>query len=183
VDVTPTDRPPQRSCLLRSKQSTLTSMGDAIPFRPFSRNRPSRVYHSHRLPHWRQDGCTYFVTFRLADSLPAAILQRIEQDRMSWLKLNGNRIEDLSDAQKQEYLRLYSTALERSLDKGHGSSLLKSPEIRMIVAKALEHFDQQKARIGNFVIMPNHVHVLMTPFGKESLEQLLKSIHSHPIAR
>ena len=29
---------------------------------------PVTVYYRH-LPHWRQDGATYFVTFRLADSL------------------------------------------------------------------------------------------------------------------
>jgi len=28
------------------------------------------------LPHWRQQGVTYFVTFRLADSLPQAKLDQ-----------------------------------------------------------------------------------------------------------
>jgi hypothetical protein len=28
------------------------------------------------LPHWRQEGTTYFVTFRLADSLPREKLQQ-----------------------------------------------------------------------------------------------------------
>ena len=30
------------------------------------------VKHRRTLPHWEQSGCSYFVTFRLADSLPPA---------------------------------------------------------------------------------------------------------------
>ena len=32
-------------------------------------HKPLTMYHRN-LPHWRQDGATYFVTYRLADSLP-----------------------------------------------------------------------------------------------------------------
>ena len=36
-----------------------------------------------RLPHWEQDDATYFVTFRLADSFPKSVLDRIESERQS----------------------------------------------------------------------------------------------------
>ena len=39
------------------------------PFDPFDPYRPVRVYRRN-LPHWRQDGATYFVTIHCADSLP-----------------------------------------------------------------------------------------------------------------
>jgi hypothetical protein len=38
-----------------------------------------------RLPHWEQDNATYFVTFRLTDSLPKSVLDRIESERESIL--------------------------------------------------------------------------------------------------
>ena len=38
---------------------------------------PLKIYQQH-LPHWRQDGATYFVTFRLHDSLPQAKLRELE---------------------------------------------------------------------------------------------------------
>ena len=44
-----------------------------LEFTPFSEDRPVRIYRTN-LPHWRQDGCTYFITFRLADSSPQEIL-------------------------------------------------------------------------------------------------------------
>src|SRR2546422_373041 len=39
------------------------------------------VRHRGRLPHWESPGATYFVTFRLADSLPRAMLASIEWER------------------------------------------------------------------------------------------------------
>jgi hypothetical protein len=44
----------------------------------------SEVQHSqNRLPHWQQLGATYFVTWRLADSLPKALLATHFQERDS----------------------------------------------------------------------------------------------------
>ena len=38
------------------------------------------------LPHWRQDGVPYFVTFRLSDSLPQGKIEEWKQEREIWLK-------------------------------------------------------------------------------------------------
>ena len=44
---------------------------------------PVTIYHRH-LPHWRQDGATYFVTFRLADSLPQSKLDELATLKKEW---------------------------------------------------------------------------------------------------
>jgi hypothetical protein len=44
---------------------------------------PLEVYEQH-LPHWRQDGATYFVTFRLNDSLPQPRLRELDFFRAKW---------------------------------------------------------------------------------------------------
>jgi hypothetical protein len=41
-----------------------------------------------KLPHWRQEGVIYFVTFRLADSLPQVKLDCLRQEKELWLRLN-----------------------------------------------------------------------------------------------
>jgi hypothetical protein len=41
-----------------------------------------------RLPHWRQPGVTYFVTFRLIDSLPKQKLAALKDEKARWLALN-----------------------------------------------------------------------------------------------
>lgn len=44
-----------------------------------------RVYERH-LPHWRQEGATYFVTAHLGDSLPEAQLRELQALREAWLR-------------------------------------------------------------------------------------------------
>src|SRR5262245_6831254 len=48
-------------------------------------DKPVTMYLRH-LPHWRQEGATYFVTFRLHDALPQAKLDELEQVRREWEK-------------------------------------------------------------------------------------------------
>lgn len=46
---------------------------------------PLQVYWRH-LPHWRQNGATYAVTFRLVDSLPQSKLRELEAVKRQWLQ-------------------------------------------------------------------------------------------------
>ena len=47
---------------------------------------PDRADATYRrdLPHWRYAGASYFVTFRLADSLPASALQEMREATALW---------------------------------------------------------------------------------------------------
>ena len=45
-----------------------------------------RVRDRGRLPHWEKDNATYFITFRLADSLPKSVLERIESEQQAIVK-------------------------------------------------------------------------------------------------
>jgi hypothetical protein len=58
------------------------------PFIPFDERQAVRIY-QRNLPHWRQDGVTYFVTFRLGDSIPEAIRLKWEEEKKLWLKARG----------------------------------------------------------------------------------------------
>ena len=44
------------------------------------------IKHRRTLPHWEQSGCSYFVTFRLADSLPPAKLKYLRDWKELWLQ-------------------------------------------------------------------------------------------------
>ena len=58
------------------------------PFVPFDECKAVRIYRRN-LPHWRQDGATYFVTFRLGDSLPRRVLDQWEYEKQLWLAARG----------------------------------------------------------------------------------------------
>jgi carbamoylphosphate synthase large subunit/REP element-mobilizing transposase RayT len=110
------------------------------------------------LPHWQQEGATYFVTFRLADAVPSALLKEWKQELETWAKFHP---EPWDARTKHEYQGRFQEGRERWLDQGHGECLLKRPKIAAVVAEALQHFDRERYILDTWVIMPNHVHVLV----------------------
>jgi REP element-mobilizing transposase RayT len=53
--------------------------------------------------------------------------------------------------------------IEQWLDAGMGCCALRHAEVAACVQHALLHFDSDRYRLIAWVIMPNHVHVLMDP--------------------
>lgn len=49
------------------------------------------------------------------------------------------------------------------------------PEERGIVASVIEHFDGKRYNLEAYVVMPNHVHVLVEPFVNFELQDLMHS--------
>ena len=159
----------------------------SIPFRGFDEQGEIRIYHHGILPHWRQAGCTYFVSFRLADSIPKHVLQALEEERTLWLKARGiestsrdwkRPFAALSAKEKRQYEQLVGRLVNKSLDECHGSCALREPGIAKHVASALDYFHGTRVLTGNFVVMPNHVHALLTPMDSFELEDILHSIKS-----
>ncbi len=157
-----------------------TSSCSALPFLPFDKSRPAAI-NRRRLPHWSQEGCTYFVTFRLADSLPSTLLENWRREKEVWLR---QLPQPVSPDALDEAHALFSARLEDHLDEGRGSCLLNEPEVAREVERALRHFDGQRYALGRFVIMPNHVHVLVRPLMDHNLSGTLqgwKSVTAHEI--
>jgi len=65
--------------------------------------------------------------------------------------------------------------MERWLDEGHGSCLLRRPDCAEIVAETLQHFEGERVAMISFVVMPNHVHALFAQNPEWPLEKLIRS--------
>ena len=144
-------------------------------FRAF--DEQGELHRSRRnLPHWQQEGATYFVTFRLADAVPASLASQWRDELQNWRRFHP---EPLDDEARKEYRRRFLQVREDWLDQGHGSCLLREPKTAMIVAEALRHFDSQRYYLDAFVIMPNHVHALVQPLPGHSLKDILRSWKSY----
>lgn len=128
------------------------------------------------LPHWRQAGATYFVTFRLADSLPQGKLISLQEEQHRWLAANPP---PRSPEKVAAYQRLISDRLETYLAAGYGACWLQRADVADIVEGALLHFDGQRYALDNYVIMPNHVHVLVTPLPGFELSDIQHSWKSY----
>jgi hypothetical protein len=120
-----------------------------------------KAWHSRGyVPHWEAGEVPQSITFRMADSLPKAVLDQ-------W-RLELNQLPD--GAREQERRK----RIEAALDSGHGSGALAKPPIGVLVENALLHFDAQRYRLHAWAIMPNHVHVLATPLS-ETLSDIVQT--------
>jgi putative transposase len=137
-------------------------------FNPYAEIRTTE----NRLPHWEQDGATYFITFRLADSVPKELLDRWAEERECWLRLHPP---PHTPEIEREYHTRFTGAIERCLDEGHGACVLRRPEAANVVGNALQHFEGERCHQIGWIVMPNHVHALFIPRPPWSLERLLHS--------
>ena len=102
-------------------------------------------FYRRNLPHWQPDESAIFVTWRLWGSLPKGFAERLRK----W-----------NDDPQKQFLKA-----DGMLDTVSAGPLwLKNPEIAGIVERAIH----RGAELGHYslrayVIMPNHVHVLLEP--------------------
>jgi REP element-mobilizing transposase RayT len=100
-----------------------------------------KVFHHRRLPHYHSIGQPIFLTWRLHGSLPA------------------NRTFPAATTSGQAFV-----ALDRLLDRANtGPLYLRKPEIATVVVEAIHHRCLQYYQLHSYVVMPNHVHLLITP--------------------
>jgi REP element-mobilizing transposase RayT len=140
---------------------------------------PSRLvsgFHTRNtLPHLKREGGSYFVTFRLANTLPVALIRRLKAERAAILQHALAAKRPLTWAEQEELFRWYASRVDAYLDAGHGECFLQQPEIADLVANALRHFDGQRYQLHAWVVMPNHVHVVLWPRPPQTLSEILHS--------
>jgi REP element-mobilizing transposase RayT len=152
--------------------------GPATDIQPFSERAEVRI-HTGNLPHWEQSGTTYFNTFRLGDSLPAGKLRELQDAQHAWLHAHGlddaSQLVSLTRVQQRDYHRRFSNVIHQWLDAGSGECTLRRADCRGIVAGALRHADGDDFLLGDFVVMPNHVHLFVKPLGERTLARITQS--------
>src|SRR5438105_2793469 len=79
------------------------------------------------LPHWEAKGAVYFVTFRLADSLPHKALQKIEFDRNDIPATAAQMGRELSESERKRFMKLHASKVDKYLDAGAGNCHLRDP--------------------------------------------------------
>ena len=121
------------------------------------------------LPHWEAGEVPQSITFRLADGLPSVVLERWRGELAA--------LPD-EDAARERRIRI-----EAALDRGHGEALLSDARVAEVVERALLHFDGQRYLLHAWSIMPNHVHVVATPFGQWSLANIAHTWKSFTATR
>jgi len=117
------------------------------------------------LPHYDGGEIPQFITFRLGDSLPQTVLDkwRIELQKETGIDI---------DAALRRRIEAY-------LDQGYGTCYLKDERVAMMVQNSLLFHDRQRYRLSAWVVMPNHLHFLVTPCAGVELSDIQHSLKSY----
>jgi REP element-mobilizing transposase RayT len=107
------------------------------------------------LPHYDAPHVTQIVTFMLVDSFPV-------DRRREWEPILS-----------EEHESLRRRKLEAWLDRGMGECWPRQPSVATLVEKTLSQFDGIQYRLQAWVLMPNHVH-LVVDVRDTPLSQLVK---------
>lgn len=110
------------------------------------------------LPHLYKPGACYFVSFRLAD----AIVPRAERPMPA-------TIGPLNELGPQDLMKDFEPPLRL------GSCWLAKAPIAGLVQDALLHFNRTRYQLMAWCVMPNHVHVIVTPLSGHALSSILNS--------
>jgi putative DNA methylase len=101
------------------------------------------------LPHIDAGETPVALTYRLAGALPASAIEEMDRQLRALP-------EHIRDGEKRKRIDAY-------LDAGHGECVLRHPKIAALAHEPILFHDGSRYRVHSFVIMPNHVHVLITP--------------------
>ena len=141
-----------------------------MPHITFLNRRSDILIQCGHLPHWFQPEAVQFITFRLADSLPQTKLQELALMREA---LGRRRTKDGELTAEEERLE---EIVEGWLKIGYGGCVLSNAQCRQFVEEALFFNDKQTYHLHAFVIMPNHVHILLSPIGENSVVSIVSKL-------
>ncbi|HSS22431.1 MAG TPA: transposase [Pyrinomonadaceae bacterium] len=120
------------------------------------------MFYRRHLPHWQRPDSPLFITWRLFGSLPRRTLLKSRGEQNSGKKF---------------------VLLDRELDRAsYGPTWLKDPRLAERVVEILQEAAEQNKlfRLSAFVIMSNHVHILIWPFAfLETITRTIKGFSAH----
>lgn len=127
-----------------------------------------KTYYRRHLPHYQPSGATFFVTMRLAGSLPAEAIERLRQERIRFERdQKAVTTSQEKQFQKKQFLQAYFERFDSLLDGNSvGPVWLRDPAVAEIVNDAIRYRDGSAYELIAHCIMPNHVHIVFEPVGR-----------------
>lgn len=112
------------------------------------------AFYQRNLPHWQPEGVSIFLTWRLYGSLPASL----KSTAKSGCATKTHQIKNTAG----RAFKLLDSALDKATT---GPLWLKDPCIAACVVSAIHRGQTVLGHytLHAFVIMPNHIHLLITP--------------------
>ncbi len=131
------------------------------------------------LPHWELPGATYSITFRLHGSLPREAVARLNEERCVLKRMITGNLRPMTAIEEMHLRAQMETRYDDTLHTSHTIEYLSHPDVANVLARTLTHFDNERYRLDAWAIMPNHVHVVLTPFAPYGLAEIIHSWKSY----
>jgi putative transposase len=139
----------------------------------------TKTFYRRNLPHWHPINQSFFLTWRLSGSLPKSVIEELQAIR---LHLGTKKDVTAFDARVIEFKKMFAR-IDRILDKAEtGPTWLAIPEVADMVQKAIVEGYAYLYKLWAYVIMANHLHVLLKPkpgFSLEIITKHLKGFTAH----
>ena len=127
-----------------------------------------RIFYRRHLPHWQPPGATIFLTWRLYGSLPKSVLSRLDEERRLLRQQLLRTAELLADREMRHAKQLFALTDKLLAQAEHGPHWLRDPRLTQLVVDALFFHADRLYTLLAFVVMSNHVHVLLRPLPSTS---------------
>ncbi|NWF89088.1 MAG: transposase [Ignavibacteriaceae bacterium] len=118
------------------------------------------------LPHLYFNDGIYFITARLANTIP---LEKLKQ-----LHIQSSNINSLNFAKFKNHFLQYDAFLDKSLE---GRSILKKTDCSAVIKQCLHYPDGKEYKLICFTIMPNHFHFVIELLkNNKGISKIMQSI-------
>ena len=121
-------------------------------------------FYRRKLPHWQPEGAMYFITFRLANSLPAQVIWDLEEQRererqATRLRFSGAQLQDFFYKLDKKYFGHFESWLDRCVEES--PRWLAEEKVVQIVADELHALDGERYHLIAYCLISNHGHVVI----------------------
>ncbi len=130
-----------------------------------------QIIYKRNLPHIHPKDAILFITFRLAESLPANVLRKLQQERENEIDRLRKRYGDKEfEREKYKLEKRHFGRLDEWLDRAAtGPQWLKEERLARIVADKMHALDGKNYKLIAYCIMSNHVHLLFDTSGYDQV--------------
>ena len=128
-----------------------------------------------QLPHWEVEAGFYFFTVRCAGTLPRVVSQQLKETQQALAQIRAN------SADFEILQRRYFQTVEKYSDSHQGFCPFRNNPCAKQLSESLIDLAQFGWEVPYFVIMPNHVHVLVKPWEDTDLPKILHSWKSYTV--
>jgi putative transposase len=115
-----------------------------------------KIFYARRLPHIQPQEEIFFITYRLADSIPMSKIKELNE--IARQRKNIARSEEQRYSEQKRHFGFLDGHLDKTANEPYW---LWEDRIAAVVAGSLHFCDEKFYKLWSYCIMPNHVHLVI----------------------